>query len=147
MNTMKSKRKIPIDHTAESLKLAAYALLGIVLLAAALAWFFKQYQDAREKPLKVQVMLDNRCQVIDRAFVVVSLPKGNQAGFDENGMAVINSTTRSRVVIRSSNQFPAFKYESGAKAAAERMVMVADCGNGERVERTLDAMREQFKKP
>ena len=117
---------------------------AVVLVAAAIGgtlWFVD-----RQNPdyIEVQVTLDNRCELIDEAFMAVASPSGAKATFDK-GLAVMRVPANSKIYVKSNDKYPAFSFETTKYDAAPRMVITANCGMGERIDRTLDALKKQFK--
>lgn len=120
------------------------ALIAIsVLVLAGLAMFI-YLENAEPKPLRVQVLLDNRCEIIDDAFMAVSEPDGARAVFVK-GVAYLNTTNKSKILVKVNDKYPGFQFESGKSDAAARVTVQVNCDTGDRTQRTLDAMKEQFK--
>lgn len=111
---------------------------------AGIGWWIVASQAERDAPLRVQVTLVNRCELIDSAFMVVSEPDGARATFDR-GVAFLDTRKSSRVYLTVNDKYPGFHFESPKKDAAPSVVLVADCGLSDRVDRTIDAMRDQFR--
>lgn len=133
--TVKTPEKDPMDTYL-------YAILGaVVVLSLILFWFYYE-KNVEAKPLKVQVLLDNRCELFDEAFMAVSEPDGRRSHFDK-GVAILETTTRSRIFVKSSDRFPDFQFETSKYKAEPKLVITTNCGD--RIDRTMDAMREQFK--
>jgi hypothetical protein len=126
----------------DTLDVVIYAILAALLvLAGVLAWmYYDRHVDA--KPLKVQVFLDNRCELFDDAFMAVSEPDGRRSYFDK-GVAILETSSRSRIFVKSSDRYPDFHFESSRFKAESKVVITTQCGD--RIDQTLDAMREQFK--
>lgn len=123
-----------------------WSLVGgaVVLVAAAIGgtlWFVD-----RKNPdyIEVQVTLDNRCELIDDAFMAVASPSGAKATFDK-GLAVLHVPPNAKIYVKSNDKYPAFSFETSKYDAEPRMVITANCGMGERIDRTLDALKKQFK--
>lgn len=122
-------------------------ILAAVLAAgggAGIGWWIVAGQAERDEPLRVQVTLVNRCELIDAAFMVVSEPDGARATFDR-GVAFIDTRKSSRVYLTVNDRFPGFHFESPKKDVAPTVVLTAECGLSDRVDRTIDAMRDQFR--
>jgi hypothetical protein len=117
---------------------------SIVATGVAVGWWLAAGEDGREAPMRVEVTLDNRCELIDDAFIVVTEPDGARATF-ERGLAALQTRSGSRVYLKANDKYPGFEFESPRKVAQSKMVLTAECGTGERIERTIDAMREQFR--
>jgi hypothetical protein len=105
---------------------------------------FLMMENATPKPLRVQVLLDNRCEVIDDAFMAVSEPDGARAVFIK-GVAYLNTTNKAKILVKVNDKYPGFQFESGKSDAAPRVTIQVNCDTGDRTQRTLDAMKEQFK--
>lgn len=118
-------------------------LIGVaVLLGGAVGLYFWLKPDPTH-PLTVQVKLDNRCDMINDAFMAASEPDGAKAYFD-GGLALLQTRSDAKVYVRSSDKFPAFYYESPRVDAAGKVTIKVVCDGGERIERTLNALKKQF---
>lgn len=116
---------------------------GVVALAglAAVLYFFAPEPS---HPLRVEVFLDKHCELIDSAFIAVSEPDGARAVFDQ-GVAMLNTYSDSKIYVKANAaQYPGFEIQSSKTRAAPKVVITVNCSTG-RVERTLDAMRQQFR--
>ncbi len=128
--------------TTNPLDIWLYVILACVFVALlVLSWMYYD-RNVEAKPLKVEVLLDNRCELFDEAFMAVSEPDGRRSHFDK-GVAILETTTRSRIFVKSSDRYPAFQFETSRYAAQPRVVITTQCGD--RIDRTMEAMREQFK--
>lgn len=116
------------------------ALLAFLVLAVALGFAYKQWSDNTPQPIVAMVRLNNQCGVIDDAFIAVSTD-GTRAEFAK-GVAMLRTMTNERVFLKSSPQYPAFGFETPPVKVETTMTLTAQCSN---VDRTIDAMREQFK--
>ncbi len=122
-------------------------LLSVLGLVAAVGILFITYhwlQPARPTPLRVTVELDNKCELVDDAFMAVSEPDGQRAYF-ANRVAVLQTRSDARISVRASDRFPGVAYEGSPVQAAEHLRFTVNCNVSERVERTLDALRERFR--
>lgn len=139
---MTAHRKPAVQSTASW---AGWALAASIAAAGGvgIAWWIVSAQSERDTPLRVQVTLVNRCELIDDAFMVISEPDGARATFDR-GVAFLEIRQSSRVYLTANDKYPGFHFESPRKDAAPSVVLVAECGANDRVDRTLDAMRGQF---
>ena len=82
-----------------------------VLVGAAIAatlWFVNQ---KNPEYIEVQVTLDNRCELIDEAFMAVASPSGAKATFDK-GLAVLRVPPHSKIYVKSNDKYPAFSFET-----------------------------------
>lgn len=119
------------------------SILVIGIGAGAGFWISDSKKKAQEL-IQVQVFLDNRCELIEDAFMAVSDPDGAWAYFMK-GVAVLNTRANSRIVVVASDKYPGFHFESTKVNAAPVVTITTRCGEGDRAERALGAMREQFK--
>ena len=117
------------------------SLLSLIILAVAMGFAFKQWSDNVPQPIVSTIRLNNQCGLIDEAFLAVSTD-GGRAEF-ANGVAILRTMSNERVFIKSNPQYPAFGFESPPVKVQSSMTLTAQCSN---VDRTIDAMREQFQK-
>ena len=118
-------------------------LIAITVVVLGGLAVFLIMENATPKPMRVQVMLDNRCEVIDDAFMAVSEPDGAKAVF-VNRVAYLNTTNKAKILVKVNDKYPGFQFESGKSDAAPRVTIQVNCDSGDRTQRTLDAMKEQF---
>jgi hypothetical protein len=142
--TMANRRKTSRPPSSSAWGGWVLAALLAVGVGVGIAWWIVAAQGGRDAPLRVQVTLVNRCELIDAAFMVVSEPDGSRATFDR-GVAFLDTRKSSRVYLTVNDRFPGFQFESPKKSAAPQVVLTAECGLSDRVDRTIDAMREQFR--
>ena len=119
-------------------------LIAITVVVLGGLAVFLIMENATPKPMRVQVMLDNRCEVIDDAFMAVSEPDGAKAVF-VNRVAYLNTTNKAKILVKVNDKYPGFQFESGKSDAAPRVTIQVNCDSGDRTQRTLDAMKGQFK--
>ncbi len=117
------------------------ALLAFVVLAVAMGFAFKQWSDNTPKPITSVIRLNNLCGLVDDAFMAASTD-GRRVEFAD-GVAVLQTMSNERVFLKSNPKYPAFGFESPPVQVEASMTLTAQCSN---VDRTIDAMREQFKK-
>ena len=116
------------------------SLLGLIVLAVAMGFAFMQWSDNTPKPITSVIRLNNQCGLIDDAFLATSTD-GRQVEF-ANGVAVLKTMSNERVFLKSNPKYPGFGFETPPVKVQTDMTLTAQCSN---VERTIDAMREQFK--
>lgn len=119
-------------------------LIAITVVVLGGLGIYLMMENATPKPMRVQVLLDNRCEVIDDAFMAVSEPDGARAVFVK-GVAYLNTTNKAKIMVKVNDKYPGFQFESGKSDAAPRVTIQVNCDTGDRTQRTLDAMKEQFK--
>jgi hypothetical protein len=117
------------------------AVLAFLVLAVAFGFAYKQWSDNTPKPIVAMIRLNNQCGLIDDAFMAASTD-GRRVEF-ANGLAVLKTMSNERVFLKSNPKYPAFGFESPPVKVKENMTLTAQCSN---VDRTIDAMREQFQK-
>lgn len=119
-------------------------LIGVCVLVLGGLGIYVMIEMSAPKPMRVQVVLDNRCELIDDAFMAVSQPD-DAKGFFTQGRAVLNTTNKSKIFVKVNEKYPGFQFESSKSDAAPRVTIQVNCDSGDRTQRTLDAMKEQFK--
>jgi hypothetical protein len=119
-------------------------LIAITVVVLGGLGIYLMMENATPKPMRVQVLLDNRCEVIDDAFMAVSEPDGAKAVFVKR-VAYLNTTNKAKILVKVNDKYPGFQFESGKSDAAPRVTIQVNCDTGDRTQRTLDAMKEQFK--
>ncbi len=135
---MKKKSAPP---PAQNSKMAS--VLGGLAVLVAVGAIYHLYADSKPRPMVVEVYMDKQCELIDGAFMAVAEPDGARANFDK-GLAVLNTFSDSRIVIRSNPAYPSFSFESTKVKAGPKVVIPVQCETG-RIDKTLDAMRQQFR--
>lgn len=142
MPTQKTQR--PAPKTAAIPPAFWSTLLALTVLVLGGLGIYLWIQNATPKPMRVQVLLDNRCEVIDDAFMAVSEPDGKKSVFVK-GVAYLNTTNKAKILVKMNDKYPGFNFESGKSDAAPRVTIQVNCDTGDRTQRTLDAMKEQFR--
>lgn len=142
MPTPKPKRPSPKTDTIPPVFWSV--LIAITVLVLGGLGIFLWMENTKPQAMRVQVLLDNRCETIDEAFMAVSEPDGAKANFVK-GVAYLNTTNKAKIVVKVSDKYPGFQFESGRSDAAPRVTIQVNCDTGDRTQRTLDAMKEQFK--
>lgn len=148
MDTPPKKRKpFAIARNKEAddfVNKAIYVIAGAAVLVALIVGY-QVWQSSSQPPLvKAVVYLDNRCQIMDDAFMVVAEPNGATSHFT-SGKAEVMVPANGRLIVKSSPRFPAFKYETHKHQVQQPYtVITASCGD--HIDKTMDAMREQFRK-
>lgn len=142
MVTSKKKPPAPPDNSIPAAFWSSLAVIAVLVLAA--LGIYIAIQKAEPKPMRVLVQLDNRCELIDESFMAVSQPDGAKAVFVK-GLAYLNTTNKSKILVKVNDKYPDFQFESGKKDAAPKVTIQVNCDTGDRTQRTLDAMKEQFR--
>ncbi len=118
-------------------------LVGLAVLAAVAFAIYHFSREAAPRPLQVEVYMNKQCELVDGAFMAMSEPDGARANFDK-GLAVLQTYSNSKIVIRANPAYPSFSYESSKVQASPKVVITVNCDTG-RIDNTLDAMRQQFR--
>lgn len=142
MSAKKPQRPAPKTDTIPPAFWSTLIAITVVVLGG--LGIYLMMENATPKPMRVQVLLDNRCEVIDDAFMAVSEPDGARSVFIK-GVAYLNTTNKAKILVKVNDKYPGFQFESGKSDAAPRVTIQVNCDTGDRTQRTLDAMKEQFK--
>ncbi len=134
------KKKLKIEEET-NWNLILVSLLGLIVLAVAMGFAFMQWSDKTPKPITSVIRLNNQCGLIDDAFLATSTD-GRQVEF-ANGVAVLKTMSDERVFLKNNPKYPGFGFETPPVKVQEDMTLTAQCSN---VDRTIDAMREQFQR-
>jgi hypothetical protein len=121
-----------------------WLLAAWLALAMAIGVAGCQRADPLPQPVEARIKLDNRCELVDDAFMIVVEPSGQRAHF-RNGVAWLKTASDQRVKLAASSEFPGMHYDGGQGVPVKReMVLVAECNAPDRVERMFDAWQKQF---
>jgi len=129
------------ENSALRIAIAALALVAVGAIVFTVA---QKRQPIASMPMRATVQLDNRCELIDDAFMAVSEPDGSRAYF-QYGLALLDTHSDAFVTIRASDRYPGVVFETKRMRAAEHLLFTVDCGLSDRLERTLEGLREQFR--
>ena len=122
----------------------------IFLLFSALAifTFFINYaiEDFRKKNevINVSIILVNKCELADEAFMVNSIPENKIAKF-ENGITRLRLKRSSKVMLAANDKFEGFHYSGVPTSVTDRVELVADCNYSGRLDNIFESLRNQFK--
>ena len=122
--------------------------MGAVVLAYLLYALWPKLHHATRirEPQRItaEVQLINRCGMPDTNFVVQDLKARHSAPFS-NGVARINVLEGDYLELQLSARYATDVTFSGARQRASRsMIVTADCGVGERIQGTMDSIRNSF---
>ena len=133
------------NKTADDMLNKAVMVVGVgVLLVGAIVGYQFWKSGAQPEIIKAVVYLDNRCQITDDAFMVYAEPNGATSHFS-SGRAEVLVPVNGRLIVKSSPRYPGFKYETH-KHMVQQPYTVITTNCGDHIDRTLDAMREQFRR-
>ena len=122
--------------------------LAILAFIGCVVWLFisqKTTSQLKNRYFKVTVELLNNCQVFDDAFVVKIEPTG-QIAFFADKKTEINVRSDHSIRLAASPKFPDFVYDGDLTNVEPYVLLTADCDPPDRIRKTLDSLREQFKK-
>jgi hypothetical protein len=123
-------------------------VVGAVVLAYMLYVFWPEIRHATRtgdpQRITAEVQLNNRCGMPDTNFVVQDLRTRRSAPFS-NGVARINVMEGDYLELQLSARYTAEVTFNGVQQRASRsMTVTADCGVSERIQGTMDSMRDKF---
>ena len=114
-------------------------VLSIIFLVVRLL----EYEEKKDEIIKVQITLDNKCELFDKVFMVKAIPSGKLASFI-NKKAEMFLKRSSKVQLVVSDEYPGFHFTSTPINVSFDTRLVADCSNSERLDSIFDSLRNQF---
>ena len=96
-----------------------------------------------EELIRVRVTLENKCTLVDDAFVVLDEEKNIKTPF-YGKVAVLYARKDAPLRLWMSPNFPEFRYDGEIQRAKKNMVMISDCDRNPRMDSIFKSMREQF---
>ena len=93
--------------------------------------------------ITAEVQLNNRCPLKDTDFVVRHIKTNRTAAFS-NGVARISVLEGDYVELQLSARYREVQFNGFRQRASQSMTMTADCGKGERMQGTMDSVRDKF---
>jgi hypothetical protein len=123
-------------------------VVGAVVLAFMLYMFWPEIRHATRtgdpQRITAEVQLNNRCGMPDTNFVVQDLKTRRSAAFS-NGVARINVMEGDYLELQLSARYTTEVTFNGVQQRASRsMTVTADCGVSERIQGTMDSMRDKL---
>lgn len=97
------------------------------------------------RPIEVVVTLDNKCELVDDAFMVRVMPNGPTALF-EGKTAKVMAMKNQRVKLVANTRYQGFDFEGDEDTAAPRITLVAICDATGRFDATSSGLKKQFGK-
>ena len=119
--------------------LAAISLLVYIVIQ------LLDIEKEKNKIIKVQITLDNKCEFFDKVFMVKAIPSGKSARFI-NKKAEMFLKKSSKVQLVVSDEFPGFHFTSIPVNVSYNTKLVADCSNSERLDNIFESLKNQFNK-
>ena len=126
-----------------SLKSLLVPSIFVLLITILILYIFNQ-QKYRDQIIKVNITLQNNCELIDSAFMASSYPENKNAYF-ENKKAVMYLKRSSKVQLQASNKYEGFHYSSVPVEVGSNVILKANCSEEGRLEDIFNSIREQFK--
>ena len=123
-------------------------VLAISFIAIGLvAWWIVQSDGLKpntKSMVQATIMLDNKCELLDEAFVVFAPKVGRTVPF-YNKKATIRLPEGTLLQLATSPLYPDVAYDGIPQPIMPEMEMTADCSLSPRLEGIFDSMRETFK--
>ena len=120
---------------------AIIALSIVTLLSTQLVKIEKE----KNKIIKVQITLDNKCDFFDKVFMVKAVPSGKTARFiNKKTEMFLKKSSKVQLVV--SDEYPGFHFTSIPVNVTYNTKLVADCSNSERLDSIFESLKNQFNK-
>ena len=124
----------------------AFLIFTVVITFVTFAgWFILQHQKYENEVIKVNVTLQNNCELIDSAFMVSTYPDGKKAYF-ENKKAVMYLKRSSKIYLQANDKYEGFHYSSVPVKVKSNLILEANCTEEGRLEDIFKSFEQQFKK-
>ena len=121
-----------------------FSLVAILLLIYLLIQLL-EIEKEKNKIIKVQITLDNKCEFFDKVFMVKAIPSGKSARFiDKKAEMFLKRSSKVQLVV--SEEFPGFHFTSIPVDVSYNTKLVADCSNSERLDNIFESLKNQFNK-
>ena len=120
------------------------ALLSLIIITTSIFWYnnSKKYNN---EVIKVSIKLVNNCELYDKAFMVKAFPSNKTTRFKDK-KATMFLTRSSKIKLEASDEFPGFHFSSLAVKVDNKVDLVADCSNSDRLDNIFDSLKDQFNK-
>ncbi len=119
--------------------------LVVVSLLAFILVKLSELEKEKNEIIKVQITLDNKCELFDRVFMVKAIPSGKTAKF-LNRKAEMFLTRSSKVQLFVSDEYPGFHFSSIPVNVSYNTKLIADCSNSDRLDSIFESLKNQFNK-
>ena len=121
--------------------LSSVAILILIYVVVQLLEIEKE----KNKIIKVQITLENKCDFFDRVFMVKAIPSGKSARFiDKKAEMFLKKSSKVQLVV--SDEFPGFHFTNIPVDVSYNTKLVADCSNSERLDNIFESLKNQFNK-
>ena len=117
----------------------------VIAFVSFVGWFILQHQKHENEVIKVNVTLQNNCELIDSAFMVSTYPNGKKANF-ENKKAVMYLKRSSKIHLQANDKYEGFHYSSVPVKVKSNLILEANCTEEGRLEDIFKSFEKQFKK-
>ena len=119
--------------------------LAAILLLIYIVIQLLEVEKEKNKVIKVQITLDNKCEFFDKVFMVKAIPSGKSARFvDKKAEMFLKKSSKVQLVV--SDEFPGFHFTSIPVDVSYNTKLVADCSNSERLDNIFESLKNQFNK-
>ena len=121
-----------------------FSLVAIFLVVYSVIQLL-EIEKEKNKIIKVQITLDNKCEFFDKVFMVKAIPSGKSARFiDKKAEMFLKKSSKVQLVV--SDEFPGFHFTSIPVDVSYNTKLVADCSNSERLDNIFESLKNQFNK-
>ena len=104
-----------------------------------------ELEKKKHEMIKVQITLDNKCELFDKVFMVKAIPSGQTAKF-LNKKAEMFLKRSSKVQLFVSDEYPGFHFSSIPVNVSYNTKLIADCSNSDRLDSIFESLKNQFNK-
>ena len=123
-------------------------ICGVATMSLLLGIYYLNIPNVREnigapKQIDVRIRLQNKCSIIDEAFIVEA-PEQRRTSQFQNGVALLRLPQHAKVKLSISPAFPDFIYDGVLETVAPNMVLIADCSVSPRLKSIFSSMKERF---
>ena len=120
----------------------------LLLITFISLFFFVRYlilqQEYNNEVIKVNITLKNNCELIDEAFMVISVLEKKHAFF-ENKKTTMYLKRSSKVQLQANKKYEGFHYSSIPVKVKQNLVLEANCSEEGRLEDIFNSLKKQFK--
>ena len=119
--------------------------LAAILLLVYMVIQLLEIEKEKNKIIKVQITLDNKCEFFDKVFMVKAIPSGKSVRFvDKKAEMFLKKSSKVQLVV--SDEFPGFHFSNLPVDVNYNTKLVADCSNSDRLDNIFDSLKKQFNK-
>ena len=123
------------------------ATLGAFTLAYLVYLYWPEIRHATRlgepQPITAEVRLNNRCPIKDTDFIVRQIKTNRTAAFS-NGVARIDVLEGDYLELQLTARYGEVQFNGIRQRASKSMTLTADCSMSERMQGTMDSMRNKF---